>query len=220
LYSPAQNIAIVKLLATLGCETLSIDKVNIKRLLHRDDLHPTARAVLELRQAYAYTPKVVGIARNLDPDTNRLFHAMTPAGAATGRVASHSPNLQNLHREEGDTLAKMRAILSGDVAKIAAFAPVRQVLATCERVLVAAPPGKCFFIVDFSSIEYVVVAWLADDKRMLKAFEEFFRTGQGDPYLEFGSNLSATCLGLVMLVKASFLAASSAAAQSGLKKSC
>src|SRR5262249_28651830 len=123
LYSAAQNKALPKWLTAHGCATNTIEKSAVARLLRREDLRLEVRAVLELREAYAHTPKAKGIAVNLDPDTNRLFHAMTPAGAGTGRVASHSPNLQNLHREDGDTLGKVRAILGGDVAKIAAFAP-------------------------------------------------------------------------------------------------
>jgi DNA polymerase len=181
LYSLDQHIAIPKWLAQFGCETSSIAKSTVARLLRRDDLRPEARRVFELRAEYAHSSNIDGILRNIDPGTGRIFHAMAYAGAPTGRIISHSPNLQNLHREEGDTLAKVRAIMSGDVARIAAFGPVRKVLATCERALIAAPPGHRFFFIDFTAIEYLVICWLAGETHVLEAFE----SGR-DPYLEFG----------------------------------
>jgi hypothetical protein len=156
-------------------------KSTVARLLRRDDLQPEARRVLKLRAEWAHSSKIDGILRNVDPNTSRIFHTMTYAGAGPGRIISHAPNLQNLHRESGDTLAKVKAIMTGDIAQVASFGPVRKVLATCERALVAAPPSHQFFIIDFTSIEYVTVAWLAGERHVLKAFEN----GR-DLYLEFG----------------------------------
>jgi hypothetical protein len=173
-------------LALRGCAIPDLKAGTVRKFLQRDDLHPEARAFLESHAELAHSAKWKGLLRNIDPDTSRIFHSMRHGGTKTGRMASREPNLQNLHREEGDTLAMVRAITSGDAAKVAAFGPILKVLASCERALIAAEPGKRFFIVDFSSIEYREIAFLAGDDRVLAAFDVFDRTGLGDPYLEFG----------------------------------
>jgi DNA polymerase len=192
LYSLDQP-AVPQWIVARGCElpltkkgNPSMKKSAVARLLKRDDLHPEARAMLELRSEWAFPSKLAGMERNIDPDTSRIFYSMTYAGAGPGRIISHAPNLQNISRETDDTSAKFKAILSGDVAKIAAFGPVLKVLADCERALVAAEPGNRFFIDDLSAIEYLVIAYLAGDQQVLDAFERFNRGEGSDPYLEFG----------------------------------
>jgi DNA polymerase len=178
-----------KMLAFLrsrNCAIPNLQKGTVASWLRRSDLHAEARKLLELRAAAAHKPKVDGILRNVDPHTNRIYHSMTYANAGTGRLSSHSPNMQNLHREEGDTAGKFTAIMSGDISRIEAFGPVRQVLASCERALVAAEPGNQFFILDYSSIEYIIIAWLAGEQWVLDAFAKLAQTGEGDPYLAFG----------------------------------
>jgi hypothetical protein len=177
--SPDERDKILACLAARNCDIPNLKKTTVQKYLGRDDLHAEARKLLELRAEGAPKSKAEGILRNLDPNTSRIFHTMVYAG--TGRLASHAPNLQNLHREEGDMAGKVRAVLSGDVAQIATFGPVRKVIASCARALVAAPPGYRLFIIDFSSIEYIDVAWLAGEQHVLDAFSQ----GK-DPYLAFG----------------------------------
>jgi hypothetical protein len=128
------------------CAIPNLRRGTVAKWLRRSDLHPEARKLLELRADAAHKLKVDGILRNVDPETSRIFHAMTYANAGTGRLSSHSPNMQNLHREEGDTAGKFAAIMSGDIARIEAFGPVLRVLASCERALPAAGPvgARCF----------------------------------------------------------------------------
>jgi hypothetical protein len=177
---------IIAFLRSRKCAIPNIRKGTVSSWLRRTDLHPEARKLLELRAEAAHKGKVIGILRNVDPATGRIFHTLTYANAGTGRLSSHKPNMQNLHREEGDTAGKFAAIISGDIARIEAFGPVRQVLATCERALVAAEPGYRFFILDYSSIEYIDIAWLAGEQWVLDAFDRLARTGEGDPYSTFG----------------------------------
>jgi DNA polymerase len=186
LFSPNQQDAGREWLALRGCAIPDLKAGTVRKFLQRDDLHLEARGFLELRAELAHSAKWKGLLRNIDPDTSCIFHSLRHGGAGTGRMTSREPNLQNLHRAEGDTLAKTRAIMSGDAAKVAAFGPILKTLAECERALIAARPGNRFLIVDFSSIEYREIAFLAGDDRVLTAFNVFDRTGQGDPYLEFG----------------------------------
>jgi hypothetical protein len=188
---------ILAFLRSRNCAIPNLQKGTVARWLRRSDLHAEARKLLELRAASAHKPKVDGILRNVDPDTSRIFHSMTYANAGTGRLSSHSPNMQNLHREEGDTAGKFAAIMSGDIARIQAFGPVRQVLASCERALVAAEPGNQFFILDYSSIEYIIISWLAGEQWVLDAFAKLAATGNGDPYEAFGRE----CVGDVPWVR-------------------
>ncbi|HUI70108.1 MAG TPA: DNA polymerase, partial [Spirochaetia bacterium] len=78
--------------------------------------------------------------------TGRLHTHYVQTGAATGRLASKDPNLQNIpiREEEG------RRIRS-------AFVPA---------------PGMCFISADYSQIELAILAFLSKDPVLLQAFRE------------------------------------------------
>ena len=77
------------------------------------------------------------------PETNRIHADWKQIGAESGRMSCREPNLQNLPRE------KMG-----------------------YRACFVAPPGRVLIKADYSQIELRLVAEMANDKEMIKAFNE------------------------------------------------
>src|SRR5262249_3790150 len=96
--------------------------------------------------------------------------------------------LQNLHREEGDTLAKVRAVMTGDLVEVAKHGPVMKVLGSIESALLCAEPGNQFFDGDWSGQESRGAAWLCGETWKRDAWEERDRTGklEAEPYYQLG----------------------------------
>ena len=81
----------------------------------------------------------------VDKDTKRLHTDYNQTVAATGRLSSSHPNLQNI--------------------------PIRTELGRKIRNAFVAPPGKALIAIDYSQIELRLAAHLANDKKMIEIFE-------------------------------------------------
>src|SRR5215472_3597459 len=123
LQSTHQVGAALKWLAENSCQLPNLQAPTLEQALKRDDLSPTVHQVLALRAEAAHSLKTPSLLRCRSLD-GRIHDTAVAFGAGTGRLASHSPNLQNLHREEGDTLAKVRAVMTGDLVEVAKHGPV------------------------------------------------------------------------------------------------
>jgi len=99
------------------------------------------RMLTKLKSTY-----VDSLPEEINPHTNRIHSSFSQATAATGRLASTSPNLQNIptRTEEG---RKIRG----------AFKPRE---------------GYTFLACDYSQIELRILAHLSGDKALLKAFND------------------------------------------------
>ena len=107
--------------------------------------HEIARRLLEYRElAKLKGTYVDALPRLVHPETGRVHTSYHPTGAATGRLSSSDPNLQNIpaRTEAG------RAIRS-------AFIP---------------DPGYLFLASDYSQVELRVLAHLAEDAELTEAF--------------------------------------------------
>jgi DNA polymerase-1 len=82
----------------------------------------------------------------VDPDTGRLHTSFNQAVAATGRLSSSNPNLQNI--------------------------PIRTAIGRELRKGFIAPPGSAIVSADYSQIELRLVAHLSKDENMQQAFRE------------------------------------------------
>ena len=98
------------------------------------------RALAKLKGTYADAlPQLV------NPDTGRLHTSFSQAVAATGRLSSHAPNLQNI--------------------------PIRTPVGRRIRAAFTAPPGSVLISADYSQIELRVLAHLSGDSNLKDAFE-------------------------------------------------
>ncbi|MBI2596590.1 hypothetical protein HYW41_00300 [Candidatus Daviesbacteria bacterium] len=106
--------------------------------------HPAVPLLLEYRQLFKLVSTYIDALPKSVGEDGRIHSTFNVEGAATGRVSSQDPNLQNI---------PIRGTLGGEVRK--AF---------------IAPKGKVLFGADYSQIELRIMAHLADDPGLKQAF--------------------------------------------------
>jgi DNA polymerase I len=97
------------------------------------------RAIAKLKGTYVDT-----LPRLIHPQTGRIHTSWSQAIAATGRISSQDPNLQNI--------------------------PIRTALGKMIRRAFVAPPGSVIVSADYSQIELRVLAHLSKDPVLVDAF--------------------------------------------------
>ena len=110
------------------------------------EIHPVPRLVLEYRQLMKLKSTYIdAIPELIDPETSRVHTSFNQTIAATGRLSSSDPNIQNIpiRTPEGRRIRK-------------AFIPADD----NHRILSA----------DYSQIELRIMAHFADDKTMIESF--------------------------------------------------
>jgi DNA polymerase-1 len=111
--------------------------------------HPLPALVLEHRAlAKLKGTYVDALPLLVDRDDGRIHTTFHQGGAATGRLSSSDPNLQNI--------------------------PIRTELSRRIRAAFVAPPGRVLLSADYSQIELRILAHYADDPALV----ESFRTGE------------------------------------------
>jgi DNA polymerase I len=144
-------------------ETLLFDELGLKPLRRTktsrstdaetleslSDKHELPRVILELRQVSKLKGTYIDALPALqNPKTGRVHSSWEQAVAATGRLSSTDPNLQNI--------------------------PIRTELGRRIRAAFVAPPGHQLVSADYSQIELRVLAHLSQDEVLC----ESFRTGE------------------------------------------
>lgn len=118
-----------------------------KVLEELSDIHPIAALMLDYRTVNklrtTYTEGLLGI---INRNTGKLHTSFNQTVAATGRLSSANPNLQNI---------PIRTDIGRKLRK--AFVPVKK--------------GNLILSADYSQIELRIMAHLAKDENMIKAFE-------------------------------------------------
>ena len=103
--------------------------------------------ILEYRQLHKLSSTYVdNLLAMMDAETDRVHTSFNQAGAATGRMSSNNPNLQNI--------------------------PVRTEEGRRLRRAFIAEPGHVLLAADYSQVELRVLAHMAEDERLIRAFEE------------------------------------------------
>ncbi len=111
------------------------------------ETHPIIEKVLFYRQvAKLNSTFVEGMLPFINPETNRIHTSFHQTVAATGRLSSSDPNLQNI--------------------------PTRTDLGKKIRKLFKAEKGNVFLDADYSQIELRVLAHMSQDEIMIRAFQE------------------------------------------------
>jgi DNA polymerase I len=150
LNSPPQLRAILyeKLQLSPGKKTpkgqLSTDASVLEKLR---DVHPIVDALLSWRELDKLNSTYLdALPKQVDPRDGRVHTTFNQTGAATGRLSSTSPNLQNI--------------------------PVRGELGRqIRRAFVPGTKSQLLLVADYSQIELRVLAHLADDEGLKAAFE-------------------------------------------------
>ena len=107
--------------------------------------HPLPGVILEYREIDKLKGTYVdALPRYVNEKTGRIHTRFNQGGAATGRIASSDPNLQNI--------------------------PIRTALGREIRAAFVAPPGQVLLSADYSQIELRVLAHLSQDPMLLEAY--------------------------------------------------
>lgn len=134
------------------------------------DQHELPRVILEYRGLAklrsTYTDKLPEM---VNPDTGRVHTSYHQAGAATGRLSSSDPNLQNI--------------------------PVRTEEGRRIRTAFVAPPGRKLVACDYSQIELRIMAHLSEDPALLRAFAEGADIHRATAAEVFGKPIDAVTAG-------------------------
>jgi DNA polymerase-1 len=110
------------------------------------EAHPLPRLVLEHRSLSKLKGTYVdALPMLVDPADGRIHTTYNQAGAATGRLSSQDPNLQNI--------------------------PVRTDLSRRIRAAFVAPPGRMLVSADYSQIELRILAHYSGDASLLDSFQ-------------------------------------------------
>jgi DNA polymerase-1 len=144
-------------------ETILFDKLGLKPIKRTKTSRSTDAQTLESLEEEHELPGIILKLRQISklkstyidalpamvrPETGRIHGAWEQAVAATGRLSSTDPNLQNI--------------------------PIRSELGRQIREAFIAPPGHKIVSADYSQIELRVLAHLSRDQRLVEAFQ----TGQ------------------------------------------
>ncbi|MFO0830994.1 MAG: DNA polymerase I [Phycisphaerales bacterium] len=108
---------------------------------------PIPRLILEYRQlAKLVSTYLVALKDAIHPATHRIHSSFHQTVAATGRLASSDPNLQNI--------------------------PIRTDVGRDIRRAFIAPPGRVLVTADYSQIELRLLAHLSRDPALIQAFQQ------------------------------------------------
>lgn len=107
--------------------------------------HPIAQKVLDYRQlAKLKGTYIDALPELIRPETGRVHTTFNQTGAATGRLSSNDPNLQNI--------------------------PIRTEQGRAIRAAFVPEPGWTFVVADYSQIELRLLAHMSKDKVLVDAF--------------------------------------------------
>ncbi len=128
----------------------STDVEVLEKLAEMEGIDETAQKVPVLMLEYRQLSKLVGtylgnLKDSISPRDGRVHARFNQTGAATGRLSSSDPNLQNI--------------------------PIRTEIGRQIRKAFIAEPGHVLISADYSQIELRILAHLSEDPRLTEAFE-------------------------------------------------
>jgi DNA polymerase I len=107
--------------------------------------HDLPRLILQWRELMKLKGTYIdALPQLVNPETGRVHTSLNQAGAATGRLSSSDPNLQNI--------------------------PIKTALGREIRRAFIADPGHVLISADYSQIELRVLAHIAEDETLIEAF--------------------------------------------------
>ncbi len=154
--------------------------------------HPIIEPIFEARElAKLLSTYIIALPRLINPVTHRVHTSFNQTVAATGRLSSSNPNLQNI--------------------------PIRTALGREVRKAFCARPGYRVLSADYSQIELRIVASISQDQNMMEVYEKggdihvttaakIFGVAAGEVTKEMRSNAKEVNFGVIYGMGATSLA--------------
>ena len=189
LQTDGQRVRFLEWSASQGYVLAGFKKEDIANAL-KDDVPDVVREALEIRQELSQvsTKKYLRMGSMADPDDDRVRDNLLYHRATTGRNGGSGLQLHNFPR---DYVSKDPAAIQACIDFIGRedyeavevlYGPLLDVAKGLLRPMVMAPPGKTFFVADFSGVENRGTAWVARDPVALKVFADGI-----DEYIDFAA---------------------------------
>ena len=193
--SSAQHAKLLAWVQAGGYPHATLDKDTLFNFLATPEfqaLAPEVKDVLLTRAeaAKTSTAKLVSLAKHTAPD-GFVRNLIQYGGAVrTLRWAGKGPQIQNFPRP----ITKHVDLAISEILKGADGSTLRHifgrpldVVSSCLRGVFKAPDGYAFVVSDYSAIEAIVLAWLAEDQPLL----DVFRRGE-DVYIYTAASVGST----------------------------
>lgn len=198
-FNPRSNKQLLAWLQDNGYRFEDLKKGHVERAARDMTLHKDVRAVLSMRVEIAKTStdKYDAMRRSVGPDDNRIRGCLQFAGAQrtwrwSGRIiqpqnlARPTPEFEKVQEQLVQHLERFNSrtleiLYDKSPENVEAAGPM-DMLATCIRPTIQAPPGYKIVSCDLNAIENRVLGYLSGDKKILRVFELNL-----DPYIDFAT---------------------------------
>lgn len=182
--SPRQRDASLAWLEAQGVELDILDKETVAAAL-LCAIPANVRRFLEIRQFLGKSSVAkLGAMRSWACQNGRVKGSMMYHAASTGRWSGRGIQPQNYPRDSWREGEVDELLIAERPYRTAMYGEVFPMASRALRGMITAPRGKLLFCADFASIEARVLAWLAGEEKILRAFRE-----GSDPYVVAASGI-------------------------------
>lgn len=156
-----------------GVDIDNVQKATLRDVLEGELEDDVERAIeLRLETAKSSTAKLNAMFRYACEDW-RARGLLQYHGAATGRWAGRGIQPQNMTRPEFNQRQiewMIPFVLAGDYAALEREGPPTEIVASILRACIRSRPGHRFLCGDFGQVEARVLAWIAEQEDLVRAF--------------------------------------------------
>ena len=173
LVNVSQRQRVIDYIESLGVTLEKFDKAYLETVLKKEELPPTARRLIEIRQQLGKTSTAKYTAlKELVTDDRRAHGLLLYHGATTGRWSGKHFQPQNLPRPSFDDAEKCIELFRFRDAELlgAIYTDPMEALSSSLRGMICAPDKKRLIVSDYSAVEARALAWLAGQEDVLDVF--------------------------------------------------
>ncbi len=172
-----QRQKMLDLLSDWGFDLENLQAQTVRDMLdERKDLPEDVKRLLLLRveAGKASTKKLAAMLACTDPTDHVVQGGFLFHGAHTGRYAGRLIQPQNFIRgslkpHQQDLVFELLELGDPDLFRMLYDWPI-DIISQCMRGFIKAPAGQRFVVVDYTAIEARILAWVANESRVLKAY--------------------------------------------------
>ncbi len=167
-FSPTQKIKFMDWLLNRGVEVINLQRASLEELIEKENLEEDIKEAISIRLKISSSSIKKYNAIQARVYEGRIRGNLVYYGASTGRWAGRGIQPQNLPRPTTKDVEKDLAAYKKGKKKVKdIFEDAKNFI----RSVIVPKEGKKFLCADYSAIEGRVLAWIAEEKKVLKAYE-------------------------------------------------